>query len=72
MSPQQPIIDPKHCEACSQILAGIPLTQALIDRCAACGLDVSEFQQQLDQQRAMASAIKTNFLPDTNAAGAPV
>lgn len=62
-SPSQPLIDPKHCDSCNEILQSIPLTQALIDKCKACGLDVSEFQQQLDQQQAMASAIKANFFP---------
>jgi hypothetical protein len=63
MSPQKPLIDPKHCDACTELLQSTAVTQDLIDRCKACGLDVSEYQAQLDGQRAMASAIKTNFFP---------
>jgi hypothetical protein len=63
VSPQRPLIDQKHCDACNDVLSSSAVTQDLIDRCKACGLDVSEFQAQLDQQKAMAHAIKTNFFP---------
>lgn len=68
MSLDTPIIDTKHCTACQDIISNVPMTQALIDKCKACGLDTSEFQQQLDQQEAMARAIVTNFFPDTSSA----
>jgi hypothetical protein len=63
MSPSKPILDDKHCDSCTEVLSRVPVIQSLLDKCKECGLDVTEFQQQLDSQKAMASAIKANFFP---------
>jgi hypothetical protein len=63
MSPAKPILEDKHCDACNEVLQAIPKIQELLDRCKSCGLDVTEFQAQLDNQNAMATAIKREFFP---------
>jgi hypothetical protein len=52
-----------HLQALNKVLQAIPIGLELVKRCQACGLDVSEFQAQLEAQQRMAAALKAQFFP---------
>ena len=52
-----------HCDCLNKVLESIPQALQLVQACKDCGLDVSEFEQQFQQQLEMAQKLKAKFFP---------
>lgn len=53
----------EHLAKLDQVLSSCAQTQAMIDKCKAAGLDVSQAETENQSQQQLATALKASFFP---------
>lgn len=60
----EPILNAEQCKCLDDVLQSIEYTRQLISSCKNCGLDMAQYEQQLDTQKQIADGFKRNFNPN--------